>query len=110
LSRAAYLRHQQAGNPDYERDRRVARAHLDLAAEIHRWRVAFGYDVAALASRAALPPERLEMIEEGDTTSLTEILRLCDALGVSLQVASDLTVKLTPSDLRDQPLPAAVVR
>jgi len=73
---------------DDARLRQVARAHLDLAAALARRRDLLEYELDELAARAGIPAARLAEIEEGDTTSLTEVLHLCAALGLRLDLAS----------------------
>jgi transcriptional regulator with XRE-family HTH domain len=60
----------------------MARLHLDVAFALYQARERAGVSVEQLAERAGLTPERVLMIEEGDTTSLTEVVLICDALAL----------------------------
>jgi transcriptional regulator with XRE-family HTH domain len=69
---------------------RLARFHLDVACTLFQARDRAGLTVDALAERSGLTPERIVMIEEGDTTSLTEVGQLCATLGIGIAfTASD---------------------
>ena len=67
-----------------DQTRRLARFHLDVAHALYRAREGAGLSVETVAERTGLTPERVVMIEEGDTTSLTEVAQLCEAIGVSV--------------------------
>ncbi len=94
MSREDYLNRQLASNARYDADRTVARAHLDLASALAERREALAESIEEVARRAGLSPERLEMIEEGDTTSLTEVMHLCHSLGLALRVDEHLQVQV----------------
>jgi len=66
--------------------RALARFHLDLAQALGHRREALGISIADLSSRTGLSADRLEMIEEGDTSSMTEIVVICNALEVELRI------------------------
>jgi transcriptional regulator with XRE-family HTH domain len=67
-----------------EQARKIARFHLDVAHALYRSREQLGLSVETVAERAGLTPDRIIVIEEGDTTSLTEVALFCDALGVAV--------------------------
>lgn len=67
-----------------DRERRIARFHLDLALALFRAREEAAVSVADLAERSGLTSERLVAIEEGDTTVLSEIVLICDALEIAV--------------------------
>jgi len=75
---------------DFDMTRRLARLHLDLANKLFQLRTERGQEIAEVAATTGIPAERIEMIEEGDTTSLDEIARLCSAYQVSLEIAAEL--------------------
>ena len=64
--------------------RNLARLHLYVAHALYRSREQSGLSVETVANRAGVSPERIIMIEEGDTTSLTEIAQLCEAMGIDI--------------------------
>jgi transcriptional regulator with XRE-family HTH domain len=64
--------------------RRLAQFHLDIAHALYRARERSGVSIDELAERSGLSPDRVLTIEEGDTTSLTEVAQICDGLGVSV--------------------------
>jgi ribosome-binding protein aMBF1 (putative translation factor) len=104
MSRDRYLAKQRS-DPAYEAARAVARANLDLAAALHRQREALGLSQEDAAAKAGLTVHRLEMIEEGDTSSLTELLRLLSAFGLVLRIERDLRVVVSPADPTDAGVP-----
>lgn len=65
-----------------EQARSMARFHLDLAHELYVAREKAGLSVDEIATRSGLTPQRVEMIEEGDTTLVGDIALLYDALGI----------------------------
>jgi len=79
-----------------ETDRALARLHLDLAHALYTEREAVGRSVEDLAAAAGLPAERIVMIEEGDTSSLTEVALLCHALQVELRLDADFGFGVIP--------------
>lgn len=76
--------------------RELAKLHLDLAHALFLRREARGMSVEELADQTGLPAARIIKIEEGDTTSLTEIALLCHALDVRLQIDPHFEVRLIP--------------
>lgn len=83
--------------------RSLAQLHLDLARALHGLRLDRDYSEQLLAERAGLSVDEIRMIEEGDTSSLTDIARLCNALDARLTIDSDFTVTLSsraPVELR----------
>lgn len=78
-----------------ETDRALARLHLDLAHAMYARREALNLSVEQVAMAAGLAAERVVAIEEGDTSSLTEVARLCHALDAGLRVNPDFGVQLT---------------
>lgn len=94
MSREDYLNRQRASNARYDTDRAVARAHLEVASALAKRREELGKSTAEVSADADLPLDRLEMIEEGDTTSLTEILRLCHSLGLTIIVDEHFRVEV----------------
>lgn len=64
--------------------RALARFHLDVAHALYQAREQAGLTVEATAQRAGLSLDRVLMIEEGDTTSLTEVAQLCQAIGIEV--------------------------
>ncbi|MGH2614042.1 MAG: helix-turn-helix domain-containing protein [Thermomicrobiales bacterium] len=64
--------------------RRIARLHLDVGYALFRARELAGLSVETLAERTGLTPDRIVMIEEGDTTSLTEVAQMCEAMKINL--------------------------
>lgn len=93
MSREEYLGAQRASSATYDTSRTIARAHLDLASELSGRREALGYSIETTAERSGVSASRLEMIEEGDTTSLTEVMRLCQSLGLTLTIDDHLNVR-----------------
>ena len=77
-----------------DRNRALARMHLDLAHALFERREDLRLSLAELSQATGLETERLEMIEEGDTTSLTEIAQLCAALDVTLTLSEGLGITL----------------
>jgi len=67
-----------------EETQRLARFHLDIALALFRAREQAGLSVETLAERTGLAIDRILMMEEGDTTSLTEVAQVCDAIGISV--------------------------
>ena len=67
-----------------DQTRRLARFHLDVAHALYRARERAGLSLETVAERTGLTPERVVMIEEGDTSSLTEVAQLCEAIGVGV--------------------------
>ena len=83
-----------------DQTRRLARFHLDVAHALYRARERANLSVETVAGHTGLPPERIVMIEEGDTTSLTEVAQLCEAIGISIaQVLPQPTEQTRPDDL-----------
>ncbi len=79
-----------------ETDRALARLHLDLAQALYTQREALGLTVEQLRTAAGLAAERIIAIEEGDTSSLTDVARLCRALDVELRLDAGFSVQLIP--------------
>ena len=79
--------------------RKLARLHLDIAHALYRTRENAGLSVETIAARTGLPSDRIIMIEEGDTTSLTEVAQFCDALGVAFR---DVLPQESGSTRRDE--------
>ena len=79
-----------------ETDRALARLHLDLAHALYAQREALGVSVEALADKTGMPAKRVVMIEEGDTSSLTDVARLCHALHAELRLDADLGFQFIP--------------
>ena len=77
-------------------DRALARFHLDLAQALSERREALRVSIEDLSSRTGLAVDRLEMIEEGDTSSLTEIVVLCNALETVIKVDAAIGFELVP--------------
>lgn len=67
-----------------DQTRRLSRLHLDVAYALFLSREQAGLSVETLAERAGLTSDRILMIEEGDTTSLTEVAQVCEAMGISI--------------------------
>ena len=76
--------------------RELAKLHLDLAHALFSRREAREMSVESVAEKTGLPVARIMMIEEGDTTSLTEIALLCHALDARLQIDPGFEVRLIP--------------
>lgn len=74
----------------------LARLHLDLAFALYAQREALGLPVEALAAGVGLSAERIIAIEEGDTASLTDVARLCQALGAELRLDAGFGFQLIP--------------
>ena len=64
--------------------RRLARLHLDIAHALNRARERADLSVSAISERTGLTVERIVMVEEGDTTSLTEVAQMCEAIGINI--------------------------
>ena len=96
MKRQDYANRHRADDARYDLNRAVARAHLDLAAALVHRRESLGYSVELAAERSGISPDRLELIEEGDTTSLGEVLRLCRGLDLILTVDNHLAVRVAP--------------
>lgn len=79
-----------------ETDRALARLHLDLARALYTQREALGLTVEELKTAAGLAAERIIAIEEGDTSSLTDVARLCHALDVELRLDAGFSFQLIP--------------
>jgi len=67
-----------------DQTQRLARLHLDIAHALYQARERAGLSVDTLAERSGLTSDRIVMIEEGDTTSLTEVAQVCEAIGISI--------------------------
>jgi transcriptional regulator with XRE-family HTH domain len=96
MSREAYLAARNQKNPRYERDRAVARVQLNIAAALYQRRDRLGYTLEQIEERTGISVKRLEMIEEGDTSSLPEVLILADDLGLALMVDGISAVEARP--------------
>ena len=90
----------KATDPDYDTNRRLVRARMELGNALFERREALGLSIEALAERSGVPARRLDMIEEGDAPSITELQRLCRALSTRVVVDPDLrlSVVVRPSD------------
>lgn len=81
-----------------DRTTRLARAILDLAHGVSSAREARSLSVDELAIRAGVEAVDIEMLEEGDVSDLSLLLRVIDALdaqvrlGAGFQVSVDTTV------------------
>lgn len=64
----------------------LAEMHLDLAQAIYDRRAELAIEVQDVSALSGISSERIEMIEEGDTTSLAELAVLADALKLTLQI------------------------
>lgn len=67
-----------------DQTRGLARLHLDVALALYQARERANLSVEAIAELSGLSPARIVIIEEGDTTSLTEVALLCHALGIAI--------------------------
>jgi len=76
--------------------RKLARMHLDLAQALYRRREDLGFAVEDLADSVGMTPERIVMIEEGDTSSLSEIAQLCQELRIELTIDDDFLFRIAP--------------
>lgn len=65
-----------------DQTRKLARFHLDIAHALYQARERAGFSVETLAERSGLTPDRVLRIEEGDTTSLTEVAQFCMAMDI----------------------------
>jgi transcriptional regulator with XRE-family HTH domain len=84
MSRESFLAAQKKEDPFYDRNQVIARVHLDLALALTKRRERLGYTLEQLEQRTGISIERLEMIEEEDTTFLPELLALAHELGLAL--------------------------
>ena len=83
---------------DDDQARRLARLHLGAAHALYRARELADLSVRVISNRTGLTTERLMMVEEGDTTSLTEVALMCDAIGISMtEVFADLAKETDPA-------------
>ena len=78
-----------------DNERALARLHLDLAHALYMLREEAGFGVEELADRSGLSPAEILTIEEGDTSSLSDVARLCNALNAGLSLNPDFTIALT---------------
>lgn len=69
--------------------------YLDLAHSLYRLRSESDFSEEDVGERSGLSVDEIRMIEKGDTSSLTGIARLCNALNASLTIDSDFTFKLS---------------
>ena len=93
-----YVERRAAQSPEFETYRALAKADLDLALVLQQRRESLGLSPDDLTRASGIPVDRLEAIEEGDTTTLAEVLRLSHALGVRITVDSAFGVRVTPAD------------
>ncbi len=84
---------------EQETTRRLARLHLNIAHELYQLRIASQREVEDVAEAAGLRVERLEMIEEGDTTSIEEVVRLCAVYQVSLEINAEFEIAIRKNHL-----------
>lgn len=77
--------------------KRLARLHLDTSHKLYQIRTEKGYSTEEAATMAGISVQRLEMVEEGDTTDIEEIARLCAAYGVSFEITPDLQPMVSPA-------------
>lgn len=94
MSREDYLNRQRMINARYDMDRAVARVHLLLASSLAARRDGLAESIEEVVKRSGLSTDRIAMIEEGDTTSLTEVPLLCRSLGLTLTGDDHLRVEV----------------
>jgi transcriptional regulator with XRE-family HTH domain len=82
-----------------DKNRKLARMHLDLAHEIYCRREDLGVTTEELAEATGLTPDRIVMIEEGDTSSLSEVAQLCQGLRMKLTIEDGLLVRIAPIEI-----------
>jgi transcriptional regulator with XRE-family HTH domain len=82
-----------------EQTRRLARLHLDIAHALYGARERAGLSVEDIAERTGLTAERIVMVEEGDTTSLTEVAQMCEAIGIRI---ADVIAEATDQGRSDE--------
>lgn len=93
-----------------EQARKIARLHLDVAHTLYWARERSGLSVETVADRAGLPPDRVITIEEGDTTSLTEIAQLCDAMEITVASVFPDSSDQRRTDERDDAVQPRILR
>ena len=88
---------------EQEMTRRLARLHLDIAHELYQLRIESQREIEDISQAAGLSAERLEMIEEGDTTSIEEVARLCSVYQVSLEINAEMQLAVKKHSLAPGP-------
>ena len=74
--------------------RKLARALLDLAQGISSAREARSLTAEELATRAGLEVGDIEMIEEGDVSDMSNLLRIIDALDAHVELGAGFSVSV----------------
>jgi transcriptional regulator with XRE-family HTH domain len=101
MSRESYLAAQRQKNLFYDRNRAIARAQLELASALSQQRDRLGYSLEQIEQRTGISVDRLQMIEEGDTTSLPEVLALADEMDLALMFDGVTNIDVRPrSEMR----------
>ncbi len=96
MSRETYKLRQES-RPTRDRNRVISHMQLELANLLYQRRTSLGWSVEELAERSGVDGSRIEMIEEGDTTSIAEVASLCAALSVHLAISHRFEVGIRPA-------------
>lgn len=84
-------------SPQYLDLERLVQIHMDLAARLSEIREAKHVSVERLSAACGVPVERIELLEEGDTSRFDDILRVSMALSVSVSITPWSEVTVNPA-------------